>query len=146
MEVRCAGSHIETRALALLRKLQAVSEKSKAERPKPSRLSGRKRGASAMTERYNEDIADRSLPRSFSDSPYCKRRIASYALMPSPGISSTQPCDACKASSWVVQFVLYSLNLVHPEGREGGGWTRLHDYLILYTPTRSFEPTSSSGA
>jgi len=58
-----AGSHIETRALALLRKLQAVSEKSsKVERARPSRLSGRKRGASAMSERYNEDIAERCCP------------------------------------------------------------------------------------
>lgn len=54
-----AGSHVETRALALLRKLQAVHEKAIVERPKPSRLSGRKRGAAAS---FNEDVSDRCCP------------------------------------------------------------------------------------
>lgn len=53
-----AGSHIETRALALLRKLQTVHEKSLVERSKPVRLSGRKRGAAAMTSGA-EDGGDR---------------------------------------------------------------------------------------
>ena len=47
---------METRALALLRKLQTVHEKAVVERPKPSRLSGRKRGAAAS---FNDDLSDR---------------------------------------------------------------------------------------
>ena len=44
--------------MALLRKLQAVHEKSQSERIKPVRLSGRKRGAAAMTAHFPDDAAD----------------------------------------------------------------------------------------
>lgn len=64
------GSHIETRAYALLRKLQAVHEKGTVERVKPSRLSGRKRGAAAMSA---DDSSDRYVD--FSDDPHPSKRV-----------------------------------------------------------------------
>ena len=63
--------------MALLRKLQTVHDKSQSERSKPVRLSGRKRGAAAMTAHFPDDAADRQVAAPSSRGPSCSARPAS---------------------------------------------------------------------